>query len=112
MLYINETLLTVLRVSNLADACMHVHANVYTHARTRSRQRAHTRTHIHTTQVEHQRRSPWVPWGQFPLLPMGYLSLSRSAPPSPGLPPSCARTLSHSLSAPPSLLHICICQSV
>ena len=129
MLYMIETLLTVSHVCNHADSCicmyactfecMHVHAYVYTHARTRSPQCAHTQTHIHTTQVEHQRRSPWVPWGQFPLLPMGYLSPSRSAPPLPW-PASLVRA--HSLSfflcsplSPPHLYlsirvdHICVC---
>ena len=99
--------------------CTRMYTRTHAHARTRSRQRAHTRTHIHTTQVEHQRRSPWVPWGQFPLLPMGYLSLSRSAPPLPW-PASLVRA--HSLSfflcsplSPPHLYlsirvdHICVC---
>ena len=46
MLYINETLLTVLRVLNLADACMHVHANVYTHARTRTHTLARRQSYL------------------------------------------------------------------
>ena len=123
MLYINETLLTVLRVSNLADACMHVHANVYTHARTRTHTLAPACTHAHTHTHHTGGASTSVALG--PVGPISSstdgLSLSLSLCPPLPWPASLVRAQSLSFFlcsplSPPHLYlsirvdHICVCK--